>query len=172
MSKTIQPKGSPGHEQNKDSFAVVGGITRMVDAGLTVDTSAYVSGDVVGSLLAIPVSARQRGGSGYIQSVLVNDADGQSVDLDIFFFSGEVSVQADNDAWTPTIADLNKMVGKVKVQAWDTYNSIDNHTQEYLGIPYRLEEGVENLQMLVVARGAATFTASKNLVVKVGLLLD
>lgn len=152
----------------------IGGITKVVDIEMAVDTSAYADGDVIQGLKSITDAVIAKNGSGIIQSVEIVDADGSGATIDVHFFTDSITVAADNAAWAPTFADLQKMVpgGPVSISSYNTYNSLDTGSVKDLAIPYQVGDTEETLYMLLIARGSKTWSAAGNLHVRLGLLID
>lgn len=155
-----------------NSFPQVGGITKLIDSGISVDTSQYADLDVIDSVIALPKSVRKKAGSGVIQSLVVVDSDNQAADLDIYFFDDTFTTAADNAAWSPSYADMQKLIGVVNMRTYSTINSIAYSVVKNIGLSFDVASNSESLYMLAVSRGTPTYTAAGNLTIKVGILQD
>lgn len=85
---------------------------------LTVATTAYTAGDVVGGLLDLSILCGP-GGGGVIRQVMVADAANQKEPYKLYLFDRKPTVIADDAAFAPVIADLQKLVGVIEIEAAD-----------------------------------------------------
>ena len=101
-------------------------IPQALDVTVTPDTDAYTAGDVVGGLLTFPVMGRNMDG-GILQSAVIIDQDSVAAEMTLYLFDAEPSTIADDAAFAPTVADLNKLIRVVTFAAADyvTVNSLD-----------------------------------------------
>lgn len=92
----------------------------------TVATSAYSDGDVVGGLLEFDVSDFRVNG-GIINQLVMIDEDSQAEPFYLYLFDALPTTIADDAAFAPTIADLQKLCAVISVEAGDyvTINSLD-----------------------------------------------
>lgn len=93
------------------------GLEVIVNPGAAA--AAYTSGDVVGTIQEIPNAVLDTKGMAVLRNVIILDADDQKKDLDIFIFNQLITVAADNAAFAPTYADLQKLVARVQVVTAD-----------------------------------------------------
>lgn len=92
-------------------------------AGITVGTDAYTEGDVVGGLLEFDVHTAM--GGGLLNRVRLVDEDSQDEAYTWYLFNALPSVIADDAAFAPTVADLQKLVAAVAISGATTVNSLD-----------------------------------------------
>jgi hypothetical protein len=90
---------------------------RTVDAALTVTLAAYTANDVVGGLIALDVHSPQ--GGGVLKRLILVDEDSQAEVFTAYIFDAEPSAIDDADAFEPTLADVQKLIGKVAIAAMD-----------------------------------------------------
>jgi hypothetical protein len=158
------------------SFPQIGGITKLVDVDVVVDTSAYASGDVIYQLLSVPV-VRRKGGSGVITSVeVIQDVAG--INMKVFAFTDIITVAADNTAFAPTMEDLKKLIpmsddgASVNLSTWETVGSFYVSSLNNINAPFNVASDKENVYFLLVANGAITWSAANDVHLRVGFLLD
>lgn len=91
---------------------------------LTIATTAYTAGDVVGGLLSFDVSSAPEGG--ILNRVTITDAANQKEPYVLWLFNAAPTTIADDAAFAPAIADLKKVVGTITIAAADyvTVNSL------------------------------------------------
>lgn len=94
-----------------------------IELPLTIATSEYASGDVVGGLQTLSSVALARGV--ILNKVLLVDADNESAAFTLWLFNAAPTAIADGAAFAPTAADLQKVVAKVSIAAAD-YVSINS----------------------------------------------
>lgn len=86
-----------------------------------IDAVAYTAGDIFGTLLQIPNAVKQAGGSGYIQKIVVLDKSAaQRPILDVVMFDQTMTLQANNQPFAPSDADMANCVGVLPVGAYNT----------------------------------------------------
>lgn len=150
-----------------------GGFTKVIDVPVTVQaTPDYSDGDVIGTLLAIDVKRNaQSVQSGVIKSIhLVNAATTSSIE--ILFFNELVTLAADNAAFAPSQADLEKVLPSsyLNFVTYDTINSLNFSSLDDLFIPYETSTG--SIYAVLIADAAINFTAAANLHLRVSILQD
>ena len=140
-----------------------------------VDTSAYASGDLIGSAViefksALGVGHKER--AGLIQSVIILDAAAQAADLDVVFFDGDPTgtTFTDNDAFAPAAADLDKMVGVAAVTDWKSFSANALGQALNLAIPFVITNYSGSLYAALVSRGTPTFAAATDVILRVNIL--
>ena len=130
-------------------------------------SSAYQTGDVLGTLMTIAGAGLNSGGSGYVLGVNVIDrTQAQRAAMDICFFDQSITPASDNAAWAPSDADMEKCLGVVAIGPYNTVwpgtpnNSFS--TGFNWGLPYVLT-GSTNLYAVAVVRGTPTYVATTDL---------
>ena len=85
----------------------------LIDVTLSLDTSAYASGDVLADTQEIANAMRVIDGTAILESLILLDEDDQGVALDLYFFNANVAMGTENSA--PSISDANarNLLGKV-----------------------------------------------------------
>ena len=158
------------------SFPQMGGITKLIDVDITVDTAAYADGDVIGTLLTVP-GVRQKGSSGIITSItLISNL--AAADVEVFAFTGSITPAADNAAFAPSFADMQKSISlsddrsSLSLSTWETIGSRYVTSKSNINAPFNVDNTEENLYILLVANGVIDFVAAADLHLRVGILLD
>jgi hypothetical protein len=133
----------------------------VVQKALTVDTSAYADGDVVGGLITFGTGEFPEGA--ILNGVTLVDDDNEKKLMNLFLFSAAPSSIADNAAFAPTVADLKKLFKRVTFAAADytSYNSNAIIFSDDLNTVLPLNNGM--LWAYLVAGAAVTFTAAADL---------
>lgn len=144
-------------------------IIRTLNA-LTVSTSAYTAGDVVGGLLTFEVSTENGARSGRVVSVLLTDDHSQEEQFVLYLFDQAPTTIANDAAYAPTIADLKKIIGTVTVATadWTTINGNDwallgGHEDAEMKIPFVTNDG--NVYMYAVATDTPDYNAATDLTI-------
>jgi len=107
-----------------------------------------------------------QGFDGLLRSVLVTDGDNQKEPYTLYVFNAQPSTLADDAAFMPTVADLNKVVTTVSVGTADYTTSdstygwalIGGHEDGAMEIPVHSDNG--NLYIYAVAGDTPDYTAA------------
>lgn len=134
-----------------------------------ISTSAYASGDVVGTAGYYRVDGTNNQ-KGLITQVNVVDSDGESAPLDFFFFNAAPEgTYTDNAAFALAAADLDKRLGYKSVVASD-YAAMGADSMATASPVNIILPPCESLYIIVVIRDAHTFTATSDLRFDIGIL--
>lgn len=144
---------------------------KVVSAVPTLDTSAYASGDRMGTVMTLTGVFDVPSGAAELTSVTIIDQAGQSAALDILFFTASPTVaSADNAAIDISDAEmLAKCVGSVTFAASDYKATASNSVGTLKNIGLVLQgarnsattiSDSQNLYALLVSRGSPTYAAS------------
>lgn len=130
---------------------------------LTLDTSAYASGDLLADTAAIGAVADQLGGDVILDSITVIDEDAQGVKFYVILTSASTSMGTINSA--PNISDANarNILGYVPVLTTDyiTVSGTKIATVRNIGLHLKAATGSQTLySALLNDTGTPTFTAS------------
>lgn len=140
----------------------------MVEVTLSLDTSAYSSGDVLADTQEVASAVRSDGGYGRVVGVTVLDKDDQAQGLDLVFMRTNKSLGTENSALTMSDADAEELLGTVEVASGD-YVDLTNNQIAMLGdlwVPVKADTSSTSIFMGAISRGTGTYTAS-GIVVKV-----
>lgn len=144
------------------NFTVVGGITVISAVTLSLDTSAYASGDVIADTQVVDGALRQDG-SGTLQSLTLIDQDDQKVALTVYFLSGNVVMGTENSGPSITDADALHILGYVDVASADykDLGGVAVVNYKNIGLPLKAASGTDDLYVAVVnGAGTPTYTAA------------
>ena len=151
------------------------GRTEIIEVTLSLDTSAYASGDVLADSQVVTNATRVADVGGLIQSVTLIDQDDQKVALDLYFLSANVSMGSENAA--PSISDadaLNLLLPKVSFGTAD-YTDLGGVAVagiSNLAIPIKPASGTRNIYVAAVnGTGTPTYTAA-GIKLRIGILQD
>lgn len=131
-------------------------------AGLNTDIMA--SGDALGTknlFSGIPKS-------GVIHSIVVADAAGQTANLDVYFFSGDIAGTANNAPFDPTDIEIKTSLGVVLVDTWKVNSDNSIGSVDNIGLPYAAPSGILYFQL--VTRGTPTFVA-QDISIRLGIVV-
>lgn len=150
------------------------GESRVVDAtsaGLTTATTAYVTGDQLGTELSFTSIVRTGKGAVINSAVLVDKAK-VTGSVDLFLFDASVTPAADNAANSWSDADMLKCIGIVHFT--DSVTSALNSVNAATNLPIVVKPGTGTTIYghLVTRSGHTFFGAVGDLVVRLGVLRD
>jgi hypothetical protein len=144
---------------------------RWVNPGVSVSTTAYAAGDVVGGVLTLTNVLSPTCFSSYLNSLMIIDRDNQKPNLSILLFNANPVNGAYSDNGPISLAgDDTNLVAQIDTDdfTWRTLNTKAALNATNLG---RDVSGAgANLWAVIVTRGAATYTQTTNLVVKFGFV--
>lgn len=135
----------------------------VVNLTLSLDTSAYASGDLVADTQEIVGAASVAGGHVILDSIVIIDEDDQGVALNFVFSQVVTSFGTENSA--PNISDANALFVCGHV-AFATTDYVDIGTSKIgtkanINLPMELASGATSLFVAVVnGTGTPTFTAT------------
>ena len=132
----------------------------VVGVTLSLDTSEYVTGDVLADTQAIASAALPNGVS-ELTSIVLLDKDDQGVALDLLFLKSNTSIGTENAALSITDAVASEIVGFVVVAGGDYVDLANSKivTKGDVGILMKPTSGTA-LYVAAVSRGTATYTAA------------
>lgn len=137
---------------------------------LTLDTSAYASGDVLSDTATIPAAVPANGGCARLRSIVVVDEDDQGVALDIFFFAVTQSLGAKNGVPGISDAAARDALGAISILAGDYIDlgGVRVATKTNLDLMLEAAAGSRDVFLATITRGAPTYTVN-GLKLKLGL---
>lgn len=138
--------------------------TLILSTDLTLDTSAYTSGDTLSDKVTLGLEPFITNMPIVIQDITVVDIDAQSADFDILFFGDDFTLTGTkNNAFAVTDADMKKCDGVVSVVAADYVDCNLAHVANIrnLSIGFKpVDAGSRNLYIATISRGTPTHTAA------------
>ena len=146
----------------------------VVEVTLSLDTSAYASGDVLADTQVVTAALSIKNGKGVLQSVLLIDEDDQGAALDLYFLSADVVMGTENAAPSITDANARSILAVVPVATTD-YKDLGGVRVANLAGLNRVLKAVAGTPDIYVAAvngsGSPTYTAS-GLRLRLGILQD
>lgn len=131
----------------------------------TLDTSAYASGDRLGSIQTLDNACAEIGRGSTLLTVTILDKSKTKQAMTLLFFNALPTVaSADNAAISITDAEMEKCVGAVAVAAADyaetAGNAIATLRASQVGVLMHSRTALGKLYVVPVIGGAATYGAS------------
>jgi hypothetical protein len=168
MAQTTANQGAAGSAAwpvspaaGENHIGAFGGEGKLTIITPVLDTSAYVSGDVLFVATAFN-GARVAGGRSYLQSLTVVDADDQGYAMELYFFSATVTFGTINVAPSISDADALNFLGMVSVSTGDFIDlgGVRVATIRNIGLMMVPNVASTNLYIAGITRGTPTHTAS------------
>lgn len=144
---------------------VGGRIVRAVPAALpATSTTAYASGDVLGSKMRLVDALRVAAGSGLLQDLSVTLKSIQTAPLDAFLFRADptASTFTDNAPFAVAPADFDKVIGEVPVLKVNALGTGCLYEANQLARTLKVDAG-RDLWLVLVWRGAPTLGSTSDL---------
>jgi hypothetical protein len=140
--------------------------TSVTSAGLTTATTAYVTGDQVGTIFTVANAATANGGYGYITGVaLINAADNIGA-IDVAFFDSNITLAGDNAPFAISDANALQLIGVVVIPAASVTDIGNNRIAlaQGLRLPYKCDASSTSIYATLITRaGVAIFGATTDL---------
>lgn len=150
-----------------------GGISTIATLTLSLDTSAYVDGDLMADVQELTDAVRPVMRTGIIQTLTVIDKDDNGGAFEVWITGDSTSWGTENDAIAVTDALAEDIQGRIVVGGGDYYDlgAVSVAHIRNLGIPIQAAANTTSVYVAAVARGANTYTAS-GIILKFGILVD
>jgi hypothetical protein len=123
-------------------------------AGLTIASTAYVSGDTLGTGWTFTAMARETGGGGRITGAALLDKADVITSVDLVLSSAAITFGTDNLAPAPSDTDAEKLLNTISLVALD-YGSARLATIGNVLVPYVCD--ATSLFVYAITRAAHTF---------------
>jgi hypothetical protein len=151
----------------------IGFNTEIIDVALTVQAAAYATGDIIGGKIIIPNALARDGGSGILESVVLNSASDFTVNLELLLFSADPTATTFTENGPVAIAagDVAKMLGVVNLSTRYDVGTPVIAPVSNLRMPVK-SAATRNLWACLIARGAITPAATTDLMLRLGILRD
>lgn len=135
----------------------------------TIDTGLYATGDAVGGKLTFDFQGDNKAFHGLITKIIIIDKDSETAPFDLVLFNDDFTATADQSAFDPTDADLLNCLGFLSIATTDYASFADNSVAvktsgRQMPCDFVCTKGVLYGQLVV--RGAPTYTAATDIVVK------
>ncbi len=144
----------------------------VLEATLSLDTSAYADGDVLAATQSLDGDAfTENGGTAILQSIQVIDLDDQAKALDIVLLRSDTSIGSENSAVSVSDANADEILAIIPVTTADYVDLVNSQIAEIANIGKLIKAAAANdgLWIAAISRGTGTYTAS-GIKVRVGLL--
>ena len=139
-------------------------IVKVSGASVAVNGDIYAPGDLLGTKLTLSNALRVTGGSGFLQSITVQDLSNQKSALDVVIFDADpdTTTFTNNAALDVSDADAIRIIHTVSFLASDYISFADNAvaTKSGLAMPVAVAAG-RDLYACLVCRGTPTYTAAE-----------
>lgn len=152
----------------------VNGASVMLDVTLSLDTSAYASGDLLADTQIVSGAFRVGDGTGVLQNILVIDEDDQGAAFDLYFLDGSSSMGTENSAPSPTDAIARTILARVQVATGDYFDLGGARVADIANLARVIKAASGTKDMYVAAvngTGSPTYTAS-GVRLRLGILQD
>ena len=144
----------------------------VTDLTLSLETTAYASGDVLAATQELTGAVRVSGGTGVIQSIGLIDDDDQGQALDIVIFDSNVALGTENAAVSIADGDADNILGIVEITGSDYIDLVNSQWAQInnVGIVVKPTTGT-SLYVAAISRGTGTYTAS-GITLRLGIIQD
>ena len=149
----------------------VGGEATVIDVVMSMNGAANHANDVLADTQEIALAMRVNGGTGVLQSILVQDDDDKGGAIDIIILDTATSIGTENSA--VSMADNDDILGSVSVSSSDFVDMINSQhaCMNNLGIVVKATGATTSLYVATVMRDAGTVTGS-GMTLRFGFLQD
>ena len=144
---------------DEDGVPLVFSPDKTVTVTPTLDTNAYIAGDVMdGTVLSFADATTSATGSGHILRMTVIDKDdlGASGDFLVHFFGASVTPAPENDAHSLSDTDAGKYIGTIRTTSGTWEDHVNNQTVSVVPtppIPFSLSSGTTLIGVMVAIDG-------------------
>lgn len=135
----------------------------LVDVTLSLDTSAYASGDLLADTQVVTNALKLTDGKGKIQSVVVIDEDDNGAAFDLYFLSANNSFGSENSGPSPSDAFARDILCRVSIATGDytDLGGVKIAEVHDLNRIIKAASGTTSIYVAVVnGSGTPTYTAS------------
>lgn len=142
-------------------------VRQMISVTPTVDTSAYGSGDRLGSIQTLTGACEVAGKAAVLESVTIVDKSNQKAAMTLLFFESLPTVaSSDNTALDISDAQMAKCVGVVSIANTDYADASSSAAGcKTFDLPMR-SAGAADLYVVVKSGGTPTYGAATDLTFK------
>jgi hypothetical protein len=139
-----------------------GGKTKTVEVIFSLDTNAYVAGDLLADSQILVGCMRKKDLTGVLSGFTLLDEDDQGLALDVVILSANVSLGTENAAVSITDANARQILGVVSVVDADWVDLINSKiaTKLNVNLPVMPVSQSNDLYVALITRDAPTHTAA------------
>lgn len=135
----------------------------------TVSTTAYVSGDVIGSKMSFANMVRLAGGAGLLALATLACKSAQTSAVDLLLFGSDPSTTfVDNAPLALAAADYDKLIGVLHITDWTNLGT-PSFAQVSANLPFDLAAGT-TIYGVLVARASMTLASVNDLKITLAAL--
>lgn len=145
--------------------------TNIITVSPTLDTSQYVTGDLLANPTEIPLALDDVRMTGILHSVAVLDKSDQAIAFDILIFDQTITTGTLNNAFSPSDADMANCLGAINVPAAGFFDCANSQLNFIGNIGMVVKSTTTSLYFVLVSRGTATYAAN-GIQIKFGFLSD
>jgi hypothetical protein len=140
---------------------------KIVTVPLTLDTDAYEAGDVLHGLVSVDIS--NFNDSAMLRAIELLEDGSNATSTSFYFFDSEPSTIADDAAFAPAWADMQKLIprGVVTLSDYTAINSINYAMSDEIN----LDVVGDTLRFYTVTNGTPTYGAT-DVVLRLSFWLD
>jgi hypothetical protein len=155
-----------------NAVTVVGFADTVLDLTLTTDDSSHSANDVLAATQALAGAARVAGGTGVIQTIVVQDLSDQGVAMDLVFLDANVGIGTENAAVSVADSDAVAILGTVNIATTDYCDLINSQvaTVRNVGLEFKCAAASTSLYVAAITRGGTPTYAATGLRLKIGIL--
>lgn len=150
----------------KSTISLANFHARKFEVNLTVDTSAYASGDLLSDRVEVSICSLLAGEKlqGEVIGITLLDKDDEGAAIDLIFLDSDVSLGTINSA--PTLSDANAQAvfGAVSVTSYTDLGGCRVANPYHEPLPFESADG--SIYVAAIVRGAPTYTAATDLRLK------
>lgn len=152
----------------------VGGDTALIGITPTIDAAAYSANDCICAIQTIANAVRVIGGTGILQSVVVQDLAAQNAVLQILLFSANpaTGTYTKNAECDLDDTDAGLCIGIVEIVTSDYKTIKDNSIATVKGIGLPIKCAATSLFAVIKTTGTPTYVANGDLKFTFGILRD
>lgn len=136
--------------------------TTIKEVTFTLDTGAYLGGDVLADTEEVPFAMRVDGGSGVLKSLTLLDKDDNAGILDVLILRTGVSIGTKNAPVSISDSDAEEVLGAVPIATADYSDLVNSQvaTKGNLNIGVESADDSESLFVALVSGDTKTYTAN------------
>lgn len=142
----------------------------------TLSTTGHVDGDCIGTKLTFTNAAREAGGSGVVNSVMLYDLNNVGVAVELVLFNTNTSgstVFTDNAALDIADGDMDKIMGWTAIDTFSAFNDTQigiPTPADHINFPFQCASTSRDIYGVMVGTASATYSATADLGVRLGIV--
>lgn len=153
-------------------LGAVTAVSKVVDVTLTVNTSAYASGDLLADAQEIANVFREDGATGVLHSVCLLDKADQGTAIDLYFTDDSTSWGTENAALGPADGVADGVFGVVQVVAADYVDLANSQIVYKNNLGMIVKGSGTSLYVAAACRSGTPTYAADSITLRLGFYLD